>query len=147
MLRDIISRFLLAFLSIETILRETTIYRRRQRLRAMQNSLDLGGAYGATLERVKAQGEEKERLGMAVLMWISHSRRPLQVDEIQHALGVQIGSNDLDLDNIPGISTMLACCQGLVTIDKGTPAVRLIHFTLRSISAPIRSSLTEATQP
>ena len=97
----------------------------------MQNSLDLGGAYGATLERIKSQGEEKERLGMAVLMWVSHSRRPLQVDEIRHALAVRIGSNDLDFDNIPGISTMLSCCQGLATIDKGTSTVRLIHFTLQ----------------
>jgi len=97
----------------------------------MQNSLDLGGAYGATLERIKAQGEEREKLGMATLMWISHSKRPLKVDEICHALAVRIGSNDLDLDNIPGISTMLACCQGLATIDKGTSTVRLIHFTLQ----------------
>ena len=97
----------------------------------MQNSLDLGGAYGATLERIKAEGEERAKLGMATLMWISHSKRPLKVDEICHALAVRIGSNDLDLDNIPGISIMLACCQGLATIDKGTSTVRLIHFTLQ----------------
>jgi len=112
-------------------MREPTPFWRRHSLRVMQNSLDLGGAYGATLERIKAQGEKKARLGMAVLMWISHSRRPLQVDEIRHALAVRIGSNDLDLDNIPGISTMLACCQGLATIDKSTSSVRLIHFTLQ----------------
>ena len=97
----------------------------------MQNSLDLGGAYGATLERIKAQGEEKERLGMAVLMWISHSRRPLDVDELCHALAIRIGSNDLDSDNIPGISTMLACCQGLATREKGASTIRLIHYTLQ----------------
>jgi len=97
----------------------------------MQNSLGFGGAYGATLERIKAQGEERARLGMAVLMWISHSRRPLQVDEICCALGIRIGSKDLDYDNIPGISTLLTCCQGLATIDKGTSTIRLIHFTLQ----------------
>jgi len=97
----------------------------------MQNCLDLGGTYRTTLERIKAQGEERAKLGMAALMWISHSLRPLQVDEIQHALAIRIGSNTLDYDNIPGVSTMLACCQGLVTIDKGTSVVRLIHFTLQ----------------
>jgi len=76
----------------------------------MQKSIDLGGAYGATLGRIKAQGEEKARLGMAVLMWISHSRRPLETDEICHALAIRIGSKDLDSDNIPPICTMLACC-------------------------------------
>jgi len=97
----------------------------------MQNGLDLGGAYGATLGRIKTQGEEKARLGMAVLMWISHSRRPLQADEICHAIAIQIGSNDLNSDDIPGISTLLSCCQGLATIEKGTSTVRLIHFTLQ----------------
>ena len=97
----------------------------------MANGLSLGDAYGATLERVKAQGRAKAKLGMAAIMWISHSERPLQVDEICHALAVRIGSNDFDSDNIPGISTMIACCQGPATIEKGTSNVRLIHYTLQ----------------
>ena len=125
------SRFLLVFFSIETILREATIYRRRQKLSTMRNGLDLGGAYAAMLERIKAEGGEKARLGVAVLMWISHSRQPLQVDELCHAIAIQIGSNDLDNDDIPTISTLLDCCQGLVTVDKGSSTVRLIHFTLK----------------
>ena len=78
-----------------------------------------------------AQGGEKARLGMAVMMWISHSRRPLQADELCHAIAIRIGSNDLDSDDIPTLSTLLDCCQGLVTVDKGAPTVRLIHFTLQ----------------
>ena len=115
MLKDIVCRFLLVFLNIETILQETTIHRRRQKLRAMKNGLNLEGVYGETLGRIKAQGGEKARLGMGVLMWISHSRRPLQVDEICHALAIRIGSNDLDRNDIPTISTLLGCCQGLAT--------------------------------
>jgi len=130
-LKDIVSRFLLAALSIETILQEVTIHRRRQKLWAMLNGLDLRGAYGATLERIKAQGGEKTKLGMAVLMWITYSRRPLHVDEIRHAIATHIGSNGLNSDDVPAISTLLGCCQGLVTIDKGTSTIRLIHFTLK----------------
>ena len=131
MLKDIVCRFLLVFLSIETILQEATIHRRRQKLRAMKNGLDLEGVYGATLGRIKAQGGEKARLGMAVLMWISHSRRPLQVDEMCHALAIRTGSNDLKSNDIPTISTLLGCCQGLATIEKDTSTIRLIHFTLQ----------------
>ena len=131
MLKDIVFRFLLVFLSIETILREVTIYRRRQKLRAMKNGSNLGGAYAAMVGRIQAEGGEKSRLGIAVLMWISHSRRPLQVDELCHAIAIRIGSNDLDNDDVPTISTLLGCCQGLVTVDKGASTVRLIHFTLQ----------------
>ena len=131
MLRDIVFRFLLAFLTIDMILQETTISLRREKLSEMKSNLGFGGAYGKTMERIKGQREGKARLGMAVLMWISHSRRPLQVDEICHALAIRIGSNHLDSDNIPRVSTMLACCQGLATIEKGTSTVRLIHSTLQ----------------
>ena len=68
---------------------------------------------------------------MAVLMWVSHAERPLKVDELRHALAVEIGSADLNTDNLPSIGTLLACCQGLVVVDKEASTIRLIHFTLQ----------------
>jgi len=97
-LRDIASRFLLASLSLETILAEVTIHRRRERLGKMKEELDLGGAYEPAILAIKHQDGERAKLGMDVLMWITHSRRSLHVDEICHAIAIQIGSNDLDND-------------------------------------------------
>jgi len=97
----------------------------------MTDGLGLGGAYNETLIRIKAQGGDISRLGVAALMWISHAERPLKVDELCHALGVEIGSPDLDAGNVPSIGTLLACCQGLLAVDKEASTVRLIHFTLR----------------
>jgi len=97
----------------------------------MTDGLGLGGVYGETLSRVESQGGAKSKLGMAALMWISHSERPLKVNELCHALGVKIGSADLDSDNVPSIGTLLFCCQGLVSVDKETSTVRLIHFSLQ----------------
>jgi len=97
----------------------------------MTDGLGLGDAYGATLDRIKGQGGEKSRLGMAVLMWISHAERPLKANELCHALAVEIGSPDLNTDNVPSIGTLLACCQGLVFVDKEASTLRLIHFTLQ----------------
>ena len=126
-----VSRFLLVSLNIDAILQETTIYRRRQKLNAMTDGLGLGDAYGATLGRIKGQDREKARLGMACLMWISHAQRPLKPDELCHALAVEIGSPNVNADNVPSIGTLLSCCQGLVVVDKKASAVRLIHFTLQ----------------
>ena len=97
----------------------------------MVDGLGLGDAYGATLDRIKGQGGEKSRLGMTTLMWISHSERPLKANELCHALAVEIESPYLNTDNAPSIGTLLACCQGLVAIDKETSTARLIHFTLQ----------------
>ena len=116
---------------MDAILQETTIHRRRERLRAMTDGLGLGNAYGATLDRIKGQGGERSRLGMATLMWISHAEQLLKPDDLCHALAVEIGSPNLNTDNVPSIGTLLACCQGLVFVDKEASTVRLIHFTLQ----------------
>ena len=126
-----ISRFLLVSLNIDAILQETTIHRRRQKLNSMTDGLGLGDAYSTTLGRIKGQGGEKARLGMAVLMWISHAKRPLKPDELCHALAVEIGSPNLNTNNIPPIGTLLSCCQGLVVVDKEASIIRLMHFTLQ----------------
>ena len=113
------------------VLRETTIHRRRQKLNTMADGLGLGDAYSTTLGRIKGQGREKARLGMAALMWISHAERPLKANELCHALAVEIGSPNLNVDNVPSIGTLLACCQGLVVVEREASTVRLIHFTLQ----------------
>jgi len=124
-------RFLLASLHIEAILQETSIARRGKRLKLVREGAGLGDAYGATLERIYAQGREKTKLAIATLTWICYSERPLHVDELCHALAVEIGASDFDPENIPSIGTLLGCCQGLIIVDREAPTVRLIHFTVQ----------------
>ena len=88
-------------------------------------------AYRATLDRIKAQGDQKSSLGMSALMWICYSERPLRAEELCQALAVNIGSTDYNADNAASIETVLSCCQGLVMVDKGGSTVRLIHYTLQ----------------
>jgi len=100
-------------------------------LNAVRAGLGLGDAYTATLERIRAQEGGKPKLAMAALMWICHSERPLLVDELCHALAVEIGSTHFSNDNVPGTETLLNCCQGLVAVDKEASTFRLAHHTLR----------------
>jgi len=126
-----VHRFLLVSLSIETILGETTIRQRREKLEQMSNGQDVGDVYTATLERIRAQGKGRARLGMDAIMWIAYSERPFSPDELCQALGVAIGSYDLDNNNAPSIRTILNCGLGLVTVDSSSSKVRLVHFTLQ----------------
>jgi len=125
------SRFLLISLTMDAILSQTTGYGRRRKLRPMTQGLYLKDFYGATIGRIKRQGGEKARLGMAALMWISHSERLLQLDELLHALAVEIGSTDINAENIPSVETLLNCCLGLVVVDREASTARLTHFTLQ----------------
>jgi len=97
----------------------------------MTGGLELGDVYDATIERIKAQDGDKSRLGMTALIWISHAERPPRADELCHALAVELGSTEFDIGNIPSMSTLVNCCQGLITVDKEASTVRLIHFTLQ----------------
>jgi len=109
------------------------------------NGLD--DAYTATLTRVKAQKGNKSVLGLKILMWVSYSERPLRAEELCHALGVEIGSSDLDPENIPALRTLLASCLGLVTVETSSSIVRLVHFTLHEylLSNPTLFSSPHAT--
>jgi len=97
----------------------------------MTDGSGLGGDYGATIAWIKTQDEEKSRLGMAALIWISHAQRQLKADELCHALAVELGFTDFNIGNIPWVLTLVSCCQGLIAVDKEASTVRLIHFALQ----------------
>ena len=97
----------------------------------MTQGSGLSDAYTATITRLKAQKGHKSTLGLKVLMWVLYSERPLKAEELCHALGVELGSRDLDLENIPALRTLLASSLGLVTVEVSSSTVRLVHFTLQ----------------
>ena len=105
----------------------------------MTAGLGLGDTYGATLDRVKAQGSYESRLGTAALMWICYSERQLGPEELCQALAVEIGSADYNADDAPSIQTVLSCCRGFVELDNGGSTVRLIHYALREYLISHRS--------
>ena len=126
-----VCRFLLASLNIEAILEEVTIGQRRKKLELMVGGSGLSDAYTATITRMKAQKGSRPRLGLQALRWVLFSQRPLQAEELCHALGVEIGSAELDPEDIPSLPTVLASCLGLLTVEKFSSKVRLVHFTLQ----------------
>jgi len=131
-------RFLLVALNIDAILDETSLARRKKTLQKVATTgVDIDNVYDRTLQRIREQKGSRSRLGMKVLMWVSHAERPLWIDELLHALAAEPGSTDLDPDNIPPQDTVLASCLGLAVVDKDTLRVRLIHYTLQEfLSGP-----------
>lgn len=79
--------------------------------------------------RIQAQRAGFRQLAEKVLAWIAFVKVPLKTTELQHALAVEIGELQLDEENIPPLEQMISVCSGLVTIDKQSKVVRLIHYT------------------
>ena len=116
----------------------TSLARRKKMLQKVATTgADLDSAYTQTLQRIRDQKGDRSRLGIEVLMWVSHAERPLGIDELRYALAVEMGSTDLDPDNIPPQDTVLGSCLGLAVVDAETSTVRLIHYTLQEyLSSP-----------
>jgi len=125
-------RFLLVALNIEAILGQTSVAGRKQMLRQVATTgVGLDSVYVQTLQRIREQKGDRSRLGMEVLMWVSHAERPLRIDELCHALAVDLRLTDLDPENIRRQDTVLGSCLGLAVVDTETSTVRLIHYTLQ----------------
>ena len=60
-------------------------------------------------------------------MLVLHLERPLWVEELCHALGVEIGSANLDPENAPALRTLLVSCLSFITIEASSPTARLVY--------------------
>ncbi|KAL6812087.1 ankyrin repeat-containing domain protein [Trichoderma sp. SZMC 28015] len=85
--------------------------------------------YTEIMNRIVGQYEEQAQLAKSVLSWLTFAKRPMRVDELQQALGVEPGESSFDKRNMPDIELMVSVCAGLVTIDNGSNIIRLVHYT------------------
>lgn len=97
--------------------------------RLPKGSEELDDAYKEALQRIEFQRQGLRDLAKRVLLWITCARRPLNTLELQHALAVEVGELALDPDNLRDTEVMLSVCAGLVTIDKESGIIRLVHYT------------------
>ncbi|KAI0412872.1 ankyrin repeat-containing domain protein [Xylaria grammica] len=85
--------------------------------------------YSSALQRIEDQVKDARELAKQVISWITWSRRPISMTELQHALGIELGSSVLDEDNLPDVDYMVSVCAGLVTVDHESRVIRLVHYT------------------
>lgn len=121
--------FLLPTLQIQTIVNEPTTGEMEDALEAMPH--DLHQAFYQTLARVQRQPDGRKRLGMNILLWVSHAQGSLTVTELSEAMAVKPGNTSLNPRRRPSQNIMIECCLGLVTVDRESSSVRLVHYALQ----------------
>ncbi|KAB5558216.1 hypothetical protein GE09DRAFT_1173204 [Coniochaeta sp. 2T2.1] len=87
------------------------------------------------MERIEGQLADQEELAKQVLAWITCAARPLSITEIQHALAVEVGTRELDQDNLPDLEDLVSVCAGLVAVDEESHIIRLAHYTTQEYFA------------
>ncbi|KAL8659664.1 MAG: hypothetical protein Q9202_007017 [Teloschistes flavicans] len=124
--------FLLAVLHTQTVLSEPTKGEMLEALVRLPEALD--AAFEETMQRIKGQRKGWCVLALRCLMWISHARRPLTIEELRDALAMMSmgsGATHMDENYRPCQRAMVNSCQGLVTVDAESQIIRLAHYSVQ----------------
>ncbi|KAJ7323268.1 ankyrin repeat-containing domain protein [Mycena albidolilacea] len=126
-LKNVDGMFLLAKLHLDSLSTKNTVKAVRDALNSLPKDLDR--TYDETMERIEHQNEDDRQLAHSVLTWVAYAVRPLLINELREALAIDPGAESVDPDNLLDTDIILSVCAGLVIVDEGMSAVRLIHYT------------------
>ena len=121
-IHDRSTRFLLARLHMDKLVQQNSD---KEVLRALDNLPEgIDDIYNDAMDRIERQSEVDKQLAKQVLSWITHTRRPLSVEELQCALAVSPDTIELDPGALIYERKLTSVCAGLVVID-GQRIIRL----------------------
>jgi Ankyrin repeats (3 copies) len=121
-------RFLLPRLHLDRQGNQISIGRVRRALDDLPSKLD--DTFEDAMSRTQHQPEEHCELALLALSWISRAQGPLQIEELQHAVTVQPGDQDIEDGELAEPALIVSVCAGLVTIHAESRNFRLVHFTV-----------------
>jgi ankyrin repeat protein len=123
-------RFLLAKVHLSSLKGKSSPKAIRTALRTLHTGSDAyDHAYKDAMERIEQQGMEKRDLARNILSWITCAKRQLKINELLHAVAVEVGLPYLDEDNLSDMQYMISVCAGLVAVDEESCIIRLVHYT------------------
>ena len=122
------SRFLAARLHLESLTSKTN--RRAVKKALHELPTTLYGNYDDAMKRIKQQPTEK--LALRVLLWIVHAARPLQLEELQHAIAIdELEPDDRSIpeESLTPPNIFINACAGMIKIDGASNIIGLVHKT------------------
>ena len=87
----------------------------------------LDKAFNDIVDRIENQERGTRELAKKVLFWIVYAKRPLNTEELRHALAVEPDIRRLDKTNLCPVKDIVSSCAELVTVDSNI--IRLVHYT------------------
>lgn len=86
--------------------------------------------YDEAMERIRQQPKPMETLALRVLSWIVYAVRPLQLEELQHAIAAaELEPDDryISEENLTPQSILVNACAGMIKIDEASNVIGLVH--------------------
>lgn len=96
---------------------------------------DLSETYARIVKKVNESegGRQKIEMMSRILRWVSCARRPLRINELEEAVGLQKTDTYLHTDRVAtsGGEKMIAACGNLVVYNRTDHTVTLAHHTIQ----------------
>jgi len=89
----------------------------------------LHDTYDDVMDRIVGQGGEEVGLAMATLTWVVYAREKLTPKQIEHAVATTSELKKLSKYDLTLVDHLILLCCGIVTEDKESGTVRLVHYT------------------
>ncbi|CAG9947818.1 unnamed protein product [Clonostachys rosea f. rosea IK726] len=122
--------FLLAKLQLDSLLDKKLPRDVRQALESLPSGSEAyDRAYEDAMTRINSQGQSSVQFARRILSWIVFAKRDLSPRELQHAVSVRHGDQDITQEDLSDIEDILSACAGLVTVEEHRNVVGLIHKT------------------
>ena len=137
-------RFLLPRLHINHLKQQINMRQLQKATRML--SADISQSISIAMDRIQAQVAPLRDIGIRVLFWVLRAMRPLRIEELRHALAVELDDDEVTHDELlddefedddftdEGLvpqDLIISSCAGLVSIDDQTRTIRLIHLSVK----------------
>jgi hypothetical protein len=114
---------------------------------ALQNlNRDLGPIYDSAKARILAQEDEDINIARKTLSWIFYASRPLGIEEMRHALAVDLEQRNFDEECLIREEDIVSVCASLVTIDPEGKTIHFVHQTVQEYLESDNSDLLLTSQ-
>ncbi|KAK2747592.1 hypothetical protein FQN55_004946 [Onygenales sp. PD_40] len=128
---DLDHRFLLAKLHVESLRGLPSVGDIKHALASLPRRLE--DTYGDAVKRIQSQRETPVEIAKEILSWVTYAKRQLSTRELCHALAARKSNKQLNEDYlIDDPDYFSSICAGLITVDKQSDIIRLVHYTAES---------------
>lgn len=100
----------------------------------------INDTYEQALERISKLSVNRRRAVMRLLQWVSYSKRPLTIAELEHAIAISRGAREMQTGHIISAKVLTSLSAGIVIVDENE-RVRLTHKTAEDYFTTRRTTL------
>ncbi|KAH6905383.1 hypothetical protein BKA70DRAFT_1153081 [Coprinopsis sp. MPI-PUGE-AT-0042] len=121
--------FLHASLQLDALQHCFTVHDAMQTLDAFPRRIE--DVYKQTWQRIIQSDLNHASLAKTAFLWVLNAKQSMSIDQLRHALATSPDTHSFEPSRLMPEATLVSACRGLLTVDKESRLVRLVHYTAK----------------